>query len=222
MTRPAPQKLDTLLASADQCERLARYATVPAMTGELTKSEKYSLIEDIADLQTEGRRRTLPANLQKLSARQSRKSDPLARAREYTRHSSFVAWQYRSVLPNAFTHSGSDVGLIILFGAVGGLVPLIILSLEQDLGAYLDSDGLLSALRVFLWPASVLSIGTEGPIFTPTSFVTVLLNIATYLVVGSLVWLGLRPRRSITYLTIVGSIYLMLVSVAGFCEWLLM
>jgi hypothetical protein len=220
MTRPAPQKLDTLLAGAEQCERLALYTTVPAMTGELTKAEKYSLLEDIADLQ-KGRRRALPANLQKLPARQSRKSDALARAHEYTRHSSFAAWRYRSVLPNACTHSGSDVRLIILFGAVGGLVPLIILSLEQDLGPYLDSDGLLSALRVFLWPASVLSIGTERPIFTLTSFVTVLLNIATYLVVGSLVWLGLRPRRSITYLTMVGCIYLMLVSVAGFCEWLL-
>ena len=49
----------------------------------------------------------------------------------------------------------------------------------------------------------------------------VLLNVATYLLAGSLVWLGLHPPRSITYLTVVGIMYLMLASVAVLCELLL-
>jgi len=36
-----------------------------------------------------------------------------------------------------------------------------------------------------------------------------------------LVWLGLQRPRSIVYLTIVGTIYLTVVGVAGFCELLL-
>ena len=162
------------------------------------------------------------ANLQQVPTRQSRKPHArLARAHEPTRPSSLATTSYNAVQPNASTRPGPDFRVITLFGAIGAIVPLIILSLEQDLNPYLGSDRLSGALRVLIWPASVLRIGTPGLIFTLISSFTVLLNVATYLVVGGLVWLGLHPRRSIPYLTIVGLIYLMLVSVAEFCEWLL-
>ena len=61
-------------------------------------------------------------------------------------------------------------------------------------------------------------MGMQGPI---TFLSTVLLNVATYLVLGGLIWLGLRPPRSITFLAIVAIIYVTAVSVAGLCEWLL-
>ena len=95
-------------------------------------------------------------------------------------------------------------------------MPLLLLSLEKDLSPQVGF--LISALRVLLWPVSALAIGMQGPI---TLLSTVLLNVATYLVLGGLVWLGLRPPRSITFLTMVGIIYLTAVSVAGLCEWLL-
>jgi hypothetical protein len=165
----------------------------------------------------------LPANLQKLPTRQNRKPHArLARAHEPTRPSSLATTPYRSVQPSASTHAGADLRVISLFGAIGALVPLIILSLEWDIIPYIGLDRLLPFLRVLFWPASVLRIGTPEPtVFGLASFFTFLLNIATYLVIGSLVFLGLHPRRSIIYLTIVGLIYLMLVSVAAFCELLL-
>jgi hypothetical protein len=100
-------------------------------------------------------------------------------------------------------------------------VPLIILSLEQDVTHPAGLDRLVGPLRVLIWPASVLTIGMQGPIFTLASLFAVLLNVATYLLVGSLVWLGLHPPRSITYLTVVGVMYLMLASIAALCELLL-
>src|SRR5204862_7122498 len=108
-----------------------------------------------------------------------------------------------------------------LFGAAGVLVPLIIMPLEQGLTLHIGSDRVLGVLRILIWPASVLTIGMQGPIFTSVTFFAVLLNVATYLLVGSLVWLGLHPPRSITYLTVVGVMYLMLASFAALCELLL-
>lgn len=59
------------------------------------------------------------------------------------------------------------------------------------------------------------------PISAFTSFSSVILNILIYLVVGSLIWLGLHPPRSTAYLSTVGIMYLMFVSLAALCEWLL-
>ena len=100
-------------------------------------------------------------------------------------------------------------------------MPLINLSLEQDLTHPAGLDRLVAPLRVLIWPATVLTIGMQGPIFTLATLFVVLLNVATYLLAGSLVWLGLHPPRSITYLTVVGIMYLMLASVAVLCELLL-
>ena len=114
-----------------------------------------------------------------------------------------------------------DLRIIVLFGALGAIAPLIILSLEQDVGPHIGPDRLLTALRVLVWPTSVLAVGAPGLISTLAALSSVILNVVIYLVVGSLIWLGLHPPRSTTYLAIVSIMYLMLVSVAGFCEWLL-
>ena len=159
------------------------------------------------------------ANLRKEARRQERKpSTPLARAPE-------PSWSavapYRADRPNASPHPEPGFRVITLVGAIGAVVPLIILSLEQDVTHPAGLDRLVGPLRVLIWPASVLTIGMQGPIFTLASLFAVLLNVATYLLVGSLVWLGLHPPRSITYLTVVGVMYLMLASIAALCELLL-
>jgi len=161
----------------------------------------------------------LLANLRKEARRQERKpSTRLARAPE-------PSWSavapYRAVRPNASPHPEPGFRVITLVGAIGAVVPLIILSLEQDVTHPAGLDRLVGPLRVLIWPASVLTIGMQGPIFTLASLFAVLLNVATYLLVGSLVWLGLHPPRSITYLTVVGVMYLMLASIAALCELLL-
>jgi hypothetical protein len=165
------------------------------------------------------RLRTLLANLRKEARRQERKpSTRLARAPE-------PSWSavapYRAVRPNASPHPEPGFRVITLVGAIGAVVPLIILSLEQDVIHPAGLDRLVGPLRVLIWPASVLTIGMQGPIFTLASLFAVLVNVATYLLVGSLVWLGLHPPRSITYLTVVGVMYLMLASIAALCELLL-
>jgi hypothetical protein len=99
-------------------------------------------------------------------------------------------------------------------------VPLIILSLEQDVGPFFGLDDLLTALRVLVWPVSVLAVGTPSPISTFATLTTVILNVVMYLGVGSLIWLGLYPPRSNIYLATVSIVYLMFVAVAAFCEWL--
>jgi hypothetical protein len=114
-----------------------------------------------------------------------------------------------------------DLRIIVLFGALGAIAPLIILLLEQDVGPHIGPDRLLAALRVLVWPASVLAVGAPGLISTLAALSSVILNVVIYLVVGSLIWLGLHPPRSTTYVAIVSIMYLMLVSVAAFCEWLL-
>jgi hypothetical protein len=161
----------------------------------------------------------LLANLRKEARRQERKpSTRLARARE---PSWAAVAPYRTVRPNASPHPKPGFRVITLVGAIGAVVPLIILSFEQDVTHPAGLDRFVGPFRVLIWPASVLTIGMQGPIFTLASLFAVLLNIATYLVVGSLVWLGLHPPRSITYLTVVGVVYLMLASVAVLCELLL-
>jgi hypothetical protein len=67
----------------------------------------------------------------------------------------------------------------------------------------------------------VLAVGTPDLISTLASLSSVILNVVVYLVIGSLIWLGLHPPRSRVYLAMIGIMYLMLVSVAAFCEWLL-
>lgn len=127
----------------------------------------------------------------------------------------------RAERPSHSESPSPDLRIIALFGALGAIVPLIILSLEQDVGPFPGIDHVLTALRVLVWPASVLARSTLDPISTLATLATVILNVVMYLGVGSLAWLGLHPPRSTTYLTIVSIMYLMLVSVAAFCEWLL-
>jgi hypothetical protein len=127
----------------------------------------------------------------------------------------------RTIRPNDTKSPRPHLRIIILFGALGAIVPLIILSLEQDVGTHVGPDRLLTALRLPVWPASVLAVGAPGMISTLAALSSVILNVVIYLVVGSLIWLGLHPPRSTTYLAIVSIMYLMLVSVAAFCEWLL-
>jgi hypothetical protein len=126
----------------------------------------------------------------------------------------------RAVRPIDSKSPRPDLRIIVLFGALGAIVPLITLSLEQDVGPHVGPDRLLTALRVLVWPASVLAVGAPGLISTLAALSSVMLNVVIYLVVGSLIWLGLHPPRSRAYLAIVSIIYLMLVSVAAFCEWL--
>lgn len=51
----------------------------------------------------------------------------------------------RPVRPNDSNSSRPDPRIIVLFGALGAIVPFIILSLEQDLGPYVGPDHLLTA-----------------------------------------------------------------------------
>ena len=132
-----------------------------------------------------------------------------------------AATPHRGERPNHSKSPRPDLRIIVLFGALGAIVPLIILSLEQDVGPFLGADRLVTALRVLVWPASVLARTTPDPISTLATLATVIFNVVMYLGVRSLIWLGLHPPRSTTYLAIVSIMYLMLVSVAAFCEWLL-
>ena len=132
-----------------------------------------------------------------------------------------VATPRRAVRPNDSKSSRPDPRIIVLFGALGAIVPFIIMSLERDVEPYVGPDRLLTALRVLIWPASVLAVGTPDLISTLASLSSVILNVVIYLVIGSLIWLGMHPPRSRAYLAMIGIMYLMLVSVAAFCEWLL-
>jgi hypothetical protein len=132
-----------------------------------------------------------------------------------------VATPRRAARPNDSKSSRPDPRIIVLFGAQGAIVPFIIMSLERDVGPYVGPDRLLTALRVLIWPASVLAVGTPDLISTLASLSSVILNVVIYLVIGSLIWLGMHPPRSRAYLAMIGIMYLMLVSVAAFCEWLL-
>jgi hypothetical protein len=121
---------------------------------------------------------------------------------------------------NEFKHSKSGFHIIHLFGAAGAIIPLIVFSLQKHLTPYLDAGSVLGGFRVLVWPTSILLTGIQHSYFTLMFLYSVWLNIFIYLLIGCLVWLGLRPR-SIVYLSIVGTMYLMVVSLAGFCEWLL-
>ena len=113
--------------------------------------------------------------------------------------------------------------VISLFGASGAIFPLAVLNLQNSSTFYLDFDHLLSVLRLLVWPTSIFMIEIQNPNIhlIPMFLFSYLLNITIYLILGSLVWLGLVRPRSIVYLTIVGIMYLTVVGVAGFCEWLL-
>jgi hypothetical protein len=115
--------------------------------------------------------------------------------------------------------SKSNFRLIKLFVAAGTFIPLIILSLENSV-AYLCENHQLGWFRILVWPTSILTMGTQCSHFTLTRLCSVLLNIPCYLVLGSLVWLGLQPPRATVYLTFVGIMYLAIVGVAEFWEWL--
>src|SRR5207253_4314176 len=94
----------------------------------------------------------------------------LVRAREPARLSQPAATPNRAVGANDSTHPDSSLRIIHLFGAAGVLVPLIIMPLEQGLTLHIGSDRVLGVLRILIWPASVLTIGMQGPIFTSVTF----------------------------------------------------
>jgi hypothetical protein len=109
-------------------------------------------------------------------------------------------------------------GLIVLFGALGAMVPIILLLLCRS-----EAPDLLG-FTVLVWPTSILLAGVQQPLEHVTALAFLLLvlsNVAIYLLFGSLLWLGLVRPRSIVYLTIVGLMYLTIVGVVGFCELLL-
>jgi len=108
--------------------------------------------------------------------------------------------------------------LIVLSGAAGVLVPIILLRLGRS------ETPALSDITVLVWPTSIFMTGIQqapGPIAASAFLLPVLSNVAIYLVFGSLLWLGLVRPRSVVYLTIVGLMYLTIVGVAEFCELLL-
>jgi hypothetical protein len=116
--------------------------------------------------------------------------------------------------------------VISLFGASGTILPLAVLNLQSSSTLYLGFDHLLSVLsvlRLLVWPTSIFMMEMQNPDrhFIPVFLFSYLLNITIYLILGSLIWLGLVRPRSIVYLTIVGIMYLTVVGVAGLCEWLL-
>jgi hypothetical protein len=163
----------------------------------------------------------LPGNLRKEPKRQERKPGAsLARARgpAEARRS---ARPYRVVRLDDLKESKPGHHVIHLFGAAGAIFPLIVFALEKQLTPYLDPDGPFDGVRVLLWPASILTVGVQRSHFTLTCLYSVLLNVAFYLVIGCLVWLGLQRPRSVVYLTTVGMMYLTVVGVTGLCEWLL-
>jgi hypothetical protein len=165
---------------------------------------------------------TLLENLRKEPKRQERKPGAnFARARGEAEARLPAARLHRVVRLNEFKHPKPGFHVIHLFGAAGAILPLIVLSLEKHLTPYLYADTVLGGFRVLAWPTSILTIGLQNSYFTLTFLFSVLLNLAIYLMIGCLVWLGLQRPRSIVYLTIVGTIYLTVVGVAGFCELLL-
>ena len=165
---------------------------------------------------------TLLGNLRKEPKRQERKPGAdLARARGLAGARLSAARPHRVVRLNEFKHSKPGFHVIHLFGAAGAILPLIVLSLEKHLTPYLYADTVLGGFRVLAWPTSILTVGLQTSYFTLTFLYSVLLNILISLVIGCLAWLGLQRPRSIVYLTIVGTIYLTVVGVAGFCELLL-
>src|SRR5437868_15540265 len=111
-----------------------------------------------------------------------------------------------------------SLALIVLFGAVGAIVPIVLLLLDRAEAPDLFGFALL------VWPTSIFMTGVHQSAahLTASAFLLpVLANVAIYLVFGSLLWLGLVRPRSIVYLTIVGLMYLTIVGFAGFCELLL-
>jgi hypothetical protein len=108
--------------------------------------------------------------------------------------------------------------LIVLFGAVGAVVPIVLLLLGRS------EPPNLFGLAALVWPTSIFMTGVQqsfGPIATSAFLLPVLSNVVIYLVFGSLLWLGLVRPRSIAYLTIVGVLYMTVAGAAGFCSLLL-
>jgi hypothetical protein len=126
----------------------------------------------------------------------------------------------RVVRLNALKYSTPGLELISLFGAAGAILPLIVLSLEKY-SSSLASDVILGGFRALVWPTSITTTGIDRLHFSLMCLFSLSLNGAIYLLMGCLVWLGLQGPRSITYLFIVGIMYLTLVGVAGICELLL-
>jgi hypothetical protein len=130
-----------------------------------------------------------------------------------------VQSSHRLVRLNDLDQPRSDFQLIKLFLAAGAILPLVLFSLETST-SYLCANGPLGWFRTLVWPTSILTMGTQCSHFTLARFYSVLLNIPFYLVLGSLVWLGLQPPRSTVYLTFIGMMYLTIVGVAEFWAWL--
>jgi len=172
----------------------------------------------------------LPANSRKEPRWQERKrgADPAhiggaASPRRPTRLAPYwtAQAQFEIAEERAVTASGQEYptpALIVLLGAVGAIVPIVLLLL----GRYGAPDFL--GFTVLVWPTSIFVAGVQQSVEDVTALAFLLLvlsNVAVYLVFGLLLWLGLVRPRSIVYLTIVGLMYLTIVGVAGFCELLL-
>ena len=110
--------------------------------------------------------------------------------------------------------------LVKAFFVTGAIVPIVLVALEISIPDF-PTNGPFGWLRVAIWPMSILATGTQCSYFTVACLYSVLLNIPFYLALGCLVWSGLQPPRSTVYLTFVGIMYLTIVGVAKFCEWLL-
>ena len=111
----------------------------------------------------------------------SRGSAPALVRRAYSDRLCAIRPPRNRVGPSArATQSLPDLRIIALFGALGAIVPLIILSLEQDVGHFFGIDHVLTALRVLVWPASVLARATLDPISTLETLATVILNVVMY------------------------------------------
>jgi hypothetical protein len=119
-------------------------------------------------------------------------------------------------------HPKTGLYVIALSGALGAIAPLIALALQ---GVHILRPGvgrISIVISLLVWPASILMIeaqSTDNPV-GPILLRSYVGNIAIYLLFGCLLSLGLMRPCSILYLTIVLIIYLALVSVAGFCAWL--
>jgi len=173
---------------------------------------------------------TLPANSRKEPTRQERKHGVdlahiwgAASLRRSTRPA--PSWTAKPTSEIAEERAVTEPGekypspaLIVLFGAVGAIVPIVLLLLDRAEAPDLFGFALL------VWPTSIFMTGVHQSAahLTASAFLLpVLANVAIYLVFGSLLWLGLVRPRSIVYLTIVGLMYLTIVGFAGFCELLL-
>jgi len=98
--------------------------------------------------------------------------------------------QFEIAEERAVTASGQEYptpALIVLLGAVGAIVPIVLLLL----GRYGAPDFL--GFTVLVWPTSIFVAGVQQSVEDVTALAFLLLvlsNVAVYLVFGLLLWLG--------------------------------